>query len=884
MHETMLKRRIEQLDRLPVHPYVLARLLQTLRDAPADVERVTGLVCCDPGLLAMLLRTHQQHAPAPAGHVPQPRAIIDRLGTDAVGGIALLHALDDGVSDAPASLDPRVDAYWRTSLYTAACARLVSAHLPETGSPVAAHEAETAGLLYDVGTLAFRVLAAALGEAPGLATDEERLAASLETSPTSLNRTLAGKWLAERWQFPDRLTAAIWLHRHAPDRLTGWENARGLITAVQAAVTLAASAPGGQTPLRIGSLTLEPPVADQVRREAESIVQSRLRAFRLDEDALPALPGLVKQSTRLVVARHAETASAHRACQREAARMRALHELNVALRPGAALGEVVHTVSLAVRDGLGLAPGICCVPDPGSGCLHLVSWQSRSDAPETRSVPVGRQALEAGGDAAMAQALQALGLGLGDGGWEETGLRDVIHWEGLVAAPMLIDSRCFGQILFDAATSAFELDEDAFRELLAFAAGCGVAVARCREQEAVELRSEGLVAAMERADDLERRLDGVERSARFGEFAAAAVDGLNTPLNLASSQMRWLAQRAQEPNSHRALQTLLRHTRTVHDTLSHLSALAHPVTPAREPSRVAPAVHEALATLADEAEQAGVRLVERYDEAAPRVAMDGRLFSQAVRALARHGLSAMQRTGGALTVQTWADPQNNSVSIRLTDNGPGVAPHRVNELFEPAAGAAVHGSGLALAAAREIIQAHDGRLLVQSDPDLGTTFTIELPAGELVTPVPAEGEAPAAPPAPDTLVGESETPEGPVALLADADPTVRTVLERALSDRGFGVVIAEEGSKALRALRGRRFDLAVVDLTLRDNGGGPLLETLRARDGAVPLIAMSSSARQEDLDLAAHYGARACLQKPFQLRDFLGVVDDTYAAEPAARG
>ncbi len=87
--------------------------------------------------------------------------------------------------------------------------------------------------------------------------------------------------------------------------------------------------------------------------------------------------------------------------------------------------------------------------------------------------------------------------------------------------------------------------------------------------------------------------------------------------------------------------------------------------------------------------------------------------------------------GGELTVSTSliatrpeAPP---TLSIAISDTGVGIASEHIPHLFEPFYTTKPHGTGLGLAISAHIITQHGGRILVDSEPGVGTTFTILLP-------------------------------------------------------------------------------------------------------------------------------------------------------------
>lgn len=101
--------------------------------------------------------------------------------------------------------------------------------------------------------------------------------------------------------------------------------------------------------------------------------------------------------------------------------------------------------------------------------------------------------------------------------------------------------------------------------------------------------------------------------------------------------------------------------------------------------------------------------------------------SQLFRALSNLGANALQAGAGVLSVS--ASAGNASVSIDVSDDGPGLPKAAREHLFEPFAGSArAGGTGLGLAITRELAQAHGGDLELVSSTAKGTVFRIHLPA------------------------------------------------------------------------------------------------------------------------------------------------------------
>jgi signal transduction histidine kinase len=71
---------------------------------------------------------------------------------------------------------------------------------------------------------------------------------------------------------------------------------------------------------------------------------------------------------------------------------------------------------------------------------------------------------------------------------------------------------------------------------------------------------------------------------------------------------------------------------------------------------------------------------------------------------------------------------DGAVELRVADSGPGVPPEVRERIFEPFFTTRARGTGLGLAVARQIVEAHGGRISVGDSPGGGARFTLRLPA------------------------------------------------------------------------------------------------------------------------------------------------------------
>lgn len=114
----------------------------------------------------------------------------------------------------------------------------------------------------------------------------------------------------------------------------------------------------------------------------------------------------------------------------------------------------------------------------------------------------------------------------------------------------------------------------------------------------------------------------------------------------------------------------------------------------------------------------------------------------------------------------------------------------------------------------------------------------------------------------------------PVVLIADDEPPVLRVLERLAARVGFDVVACPGGEDALRAMRERAPDLALVDLRMPDVNGMEVLRQFRAEVPACPVVIITAYGAIDSAVEAMKLGAREYITKPFDFSQLRALLED----------
>ena len=211
-------------------------------------------------------------------------------------------------------------------------------------------------------------------------------------------------------------------------------------------------------------------------------------------------------------------------------------------------------------------------------------------------------------------------------------------------------------------------------------------------------------------------------------------------------------------------------------------------------------------------------------------------------------------------------PAGSYVVLRVTDTGTGMTDEVRARIFEPffTTKDPGKGTGLGLATCYGIVKQSGGRILCESSPDRGTTFSIYLPQ--------VFGDADVA-----RVENTTPLPVGTETILIVEDAAgVRTLATRVLRSLGYQLLEAENGFDALTVISRHglgAIDLILTDVTMPKMGGRELVDRLRA-ENPLTRVVFTSGAPGADVALKSALArpGTAFLHKPFTPADLARVV------------
>ncbi|MCP3693893.1 MAG: sensor histidine kinase [Planctomycetaceae bacterium] len=217
----------------------------------------------------------------------------------------------------------------------------------------------------------------------------------------------------------------------------------------------------------------------------------------------------------------------------------------------------------------------------------------------------------------------------------------------------------------------------------------------------------------------------------LAELAGSLAHEIKNPLSVIRMNMDLLAEdlaEAETPRERRAL----RKVDVVHTQCTRLENLLNDFlkfTRLQELNLLAGNLNEVLGRVCDlfavQAVDADVEIRRYLDPDLPSILIDAETLEAAIVNLVKNAMESMPE-GGTLTATTRLT--KNSVALDLIDTGCGMGERTALNMFDAFYTTKNGGSGLGLPTARKVVEAHGGRISVQSVEGRGTKFTLEFPA------------------------------------------------------------------------------------------------------------------------------------------------------------
>jgi putative nucleotidyltransferase with HDIG domain len=731
---------LAHLDSLPTLPAVALRVLQMTGGQNGGARDLVEVLRGDQSLTAKILSVAGSPAYGAKAVTTLERA-VPLLGFAAVRSIVLAT----GVIDAFARKSPSGAAFdhhefWKHALAVACAARRCAALGKRDIDP---EEAFVAGLLHDLGKVALSTVFPKGYDRAAMQANQARTdIADCERRVLGADHTVAGRRLAERWRLPRELQEAIWLHHIAAEALPSAVAKPRLIALVQLADTLAREQRVGYSGNHLfyesssqlaGRLGLAEADVQNVAAAlptdvAEHMVRLGLGGETPQEVYVQAMARANSELGRL----NAELLASNRRLAADARYYGALVHFEQNLSDWADPAAVVAALAESAAEAL-QQPGAAAFGLRESGSALDICARTAEASERTRLTRPVSAELEAWARQARAPAA---GLVAPLPGALRSVLADVLDRDAPGAAwllPIHHAGEIAGGVVYQStADETVRLAEEQ-EELRAFLASLGLALGRANAQSAARRLSEDLAATNRRLQQMQVELLRSRTLSMIAEMAAGAGHELNGPLTVISGWAQMLTARLRDPEAQRVLKLIEQKAHECSGIVTELMDFARPRTPQLAPLRLADLLRSArdvwLERTAQPASRVRLTLTAGPAEQATVLA-DAEQMRSVFEELLDNAGDAVAEKSGTITIWYQEAADGANWEVRVEDDGVGMTPAVLQRAFDPffSHRQAGRGRGLGLPRAYRIVEAHGGRIWLESRPGEGTAAHVVLPS------------------------------------------------------------------------------------------------------------------------------------------------------------
>lgn len=738
---------LQQIEALPTLPEVAMRLLQVTTAEDSDAQQVIDLVKTDPALSAKIL----QLCRSAANGLRTETLTVDRavvlLGFDAVRNAVLSVKVFEAFTDpAPAGRGsgghpPWPDAagdeppstafdrrgFWRHSLAVAVAAELIARQHAHLDGVVPA-EAFICGLMHDIGKLALdHVLPKSYARVVDLTESSHANIAHVERKVLGIDHHTAGKRLAEQWGLGHAVADAIWLHGAAPGSIPDLEHGRlvGLVGLADLHARRQHLGYSGNHRMNSDADALAEAIGldpDRVRQAADALhdeLEKRVAALGVGAQPSRRLfLDSIMQANEKLGALNGQLETHKRRATRQTRALAAIRDFHAAAVPSRTVADVLSAVAGSALSTLGPSHYALIYQATGASDWQVSQFNREGRVVRSQLVdpPTGMTKLsELDAHSELSVRTMSLLPWLSDYLCAFDDLRKV----------KLLPLPCAWGMAAVLVHDQPELPEPEHLDALVHT--WGAAIAAATQHEGARRLGEQLAEANRTLTETQESLLAHQSMARLGEMAAGAAHEMNNPLAVISGRAQLLATTLEAGTKERAdAELVCEQAQKLSDLITAMHLFAEPPQP-----RVQPTTIEAVMARAVE------RVRQRMPEAPavefnpparlPTLRTDLEHLASVFAELMCNAHEAEPETGVRVTAQV--DPLDDRFIVQVTDDGHGMDPTTAEHAFDPFFSRKPAGrrTGLGLARAQRLMEGLGGRVELRSEPERGTTATVELP-------------------------------------------------------------------------------------------------------------------------------------------------------------
>ena len=226
---------------------------------------------------------------------------------------------------------------------------------------------------------------------------------------------------------------------------------------------------------------------------------------------------------------------------------------------------------------------------------------------------------------------------------------------------------------------------------------------------------------------LRREIARNQRLASIGRLAAGVAHEIRNPLSSIKGFATYFKERYRDNKEDRkTADIMIQEVERLNRVVGQLLEFAKPITISKKATSVDTVIKDSLRLIERQAAEKNIKIETDFSSIMKKIQVDADRINQVLLNLYLNAVESMQ-DGGTLNVELSMDEEKKWVIIKITDNGTGIRKEDIAHIYDPYFTTKPSGTGLGLAIVHNIIDAHDGKMEIESSPGKGTTVILFFP-------------------------------------------------------------------------------------------------------------------------------------------------------------
>jgi PAS domain S-box-containing protein len=238
-----------------------------------------------------------------------------------------------------------------------------------------------------------------------------------------------------------------------------------------------------------------------------------------------------------------------------------------------------------------------------------------------------------------------------------------------------------------------------------------------------------LVKDISQRKAMQNQLLQADKLASIGQLAAGIAHEINNPLSMILGYTQLLLRTEDQGTQRQAdLRIIEKHARTCKTIVGDLLSFARGARTRKGVAHIHSTIEEILSVVQHHVKLDGIEIERDFDPQVPKMVLDEEKIKQVFMNLIMNAKQAIGKKG-TIRLRTRYDEPLHQVVVQVSDTGSGIEPEHLSRIFDPffTTKGTGEGTGLGLSVSYGIVKDHGGEILVESEPEKGSTFTLILP-------------------------------------------------------------------------------------------------------------------------------------------------------------